>query len=118
MDIKNKRLLAANSHFVSQRDKIVAELDSLLNSYSGPLNMDAIIQSFEKLAITNMALSNINSIIEDNSDANAPVNGINLNELEEMNMMVEAIRQKLNIGDQNLENINKNEDAKDNSNNI
>lgn len=118
MDIKNKRLLAANSHFASQRDKIVAELDSLLNSYSGPLNMDAIIQSFEKLAITNMALSNINSIIEDNTDVNHSKGGINVNELEEMNMMVEAIREKLNIGGQNLENLNKNEDAQDNSNNI
>lgn len=118
MEIKNKRLLAANSHFTSQRDKIIAELDSLLNSYSGPINMDAIIQSFERLAVVNMALSNINSVIEDNSDSNASVNGINLNELEEMNMMADAIRQKLNIGDQNPEITNKNEDVADNSNNI
>lgn len=111
MEINNKRLKAAHSHFLSCRDRYVAELEVMLNSYSGTFNMDAMIETFEKLAVANMAINNINSILADNSNADEPNYGINLDQIDEMNRMVEAIKQKMGSDRTESENNNSNKDA-------
>lgn len=95
MNISNKRLNAVHSHFVAQREKCVAELDVMLNSYTGSVNIDSIITVFERLALANMALSNIQSIVADNSVPEPTENGLDFSQIEQMNRMAEAIKDKL-----------------------
>jgi hypothetical protein len=116
MEIKNKRLQAAQSHFISQRDRAIAELDSMLNAYAATMDMDTIIRTFEKLALSNMALSNINSIIEDNSDQQGLGGDFSPSDLEEMNAMADAISSKLNLVKNNEKNQTQLENAEDNTN--
>lgn len=111
MEITNKRLNAANSHFVAQRDRCVAELDVMLNNYTGLVSMDAIIDVFEKLAIANMAISNIKSIVQDNAVPEKSPEGLTLNQVEEMNRMVDAIRQKVSPYNPEDQNTNQSPDA-------
>lgn len=118
MEMKNKRLQAARSHFTSQRDKAIAELDSMLNAYAATVDMDAIIRTFEKLALSNMALSNISSIIEDNSDTQGLSDSYSATDLEEINAMADAITNKLNLVKNDEQKQNQTENAKDNSHNL
>lgn len=105
MELANKRLNAVNSHFLAERDRCVAELESLLNNQGIALDMELLVKTFERLAVTNVALENIRAIISDNSktaNSETGFQGFDMSQTEEMNRMLEVIKDKLdNFTDQN-----------------
>jgi hypothetical protein len=100
----NKKLKAAHSHFIAERDRLIAELDILLNGQTGSESLDRVFHTFREMAVVNTAISNIESILADNEQENPLVSGLTIDQLGEMNRMAEAIRQKMNDGE------NKNQD--------
>jgi hypothetical protein len=47
------------------------------------------------MAVVNMAVSNIESIMADNEQASPPVSGLAIDQFDEINKMAEAIRNKM-----------------------
>jgi hypothetical protein len=105
----NKKLKAAHSHFIAERDRLIAELDTLLNSQTNPDSLDKVFYTFREMAVVNMAIGNIESIIADNELPVTEPSGITLNQLEQINRMAEALREKMNEGGSVSENDNKNQ---------
>lgn len=100
----NKKLKASHSHFLAEKDRLVAELDMLINGNSTD-SLDSLFVKFRELAVVNVAISNIESIMTDNSnpDESHAKRGLTLNQLEEMTRMAEAIRKLNEGGDQENE---------------
>lgn len=62
----NKILKAAHSHFVSQRDTMMAELEVLINRDSSDNVVSKVINTIEKITIANLCINTVEVIIEDN----------------------------------------------------
>lgn len=62
----NKKLKAAHSHFLAQRDLYMAELDNLLNSNVPKGEVKEIFGLFRHLALTNTTINTIEAIMRDN----------------------------------------------------
>ena len=91
----NKKLKASHSHFIAERDRLIAELDTLLNGQTGSESLDKVFRTFREMAVVNMAVSNIESIMADNEQASPPVSGLTIDQFDEINRMAEAIRNKM-----------------------
>lgn len=97
----NKKLKSAHSHFIAQRDRLIADLDTLLNGQHGTESMDLVYHTFREMAIVNMAISNIESIIADNERSEPHISGLDIDQLGEINRMAEAIRNKMDNDNKN-----------------
>lgn len=62
----NKILKASHSHFIAQRDLILAELDLNLNKNNSSTSIEKTINLFKDLAISNLCIEYISAIINDN----------------------------------------------------
>ena len=89
----NKKLKAAHSHFIAERDRLIAELDILLNGQTSSESLDKVFNTFREMAVVNVAISNIEAIMADNNPPQPQ--GISIDQLEELSRMTEAIRQKM-----------------------
>ena len=89
----NKKLKAAHSHFIAERDRLIAELDTLLNGQTSSESLDKVFNTFREMAVVNVAISNIETIMEDNNTPQPQ--GIAIDQFGELSRMAEAIRQKM-----------------------
>lgn len=102
----NKKLKAAHSHFVAERDKLISELDTLLNRNTDPDCLNRVFSTFREMAVINVAISNIESIMEDNQNADSQMPGLPAEHLEQMHAMAEALRRTAEGGQSNMDNYN------------
>lgn len=102
----NKKLKAAHSHFLAERDKLISELDTLLNRNTDPDCLNRVFSTFREMAVVNVAISNIESIMEDNQNSDRPIQGLPVEHLEQMHAMAEALRRKVDENQYNMDNDN------------
>lgn len=96
----NNRIKAIQSHFEAQRERVIADLDSVLNG-STAWDFDKAVNLIRELAIANQSLNTVDMIVRDNSPQQA--SGITLEQLTELDRLAQAIRDKVSP-DQNEEN--------------
>jgi hypothetical protein len=94
----NKILKAAHSHYLSQRDFLLSELDIIMNRSNQQGDTQKAIELIKELSLTVSCINNIEAIIEDNKKNN---------DLNSINSLAELIEEKL----KNDQNKNTNENA-------
>lgn len=90
----NKILKASYSHFIAQRDLILAELDINLNKSDSNTSVEKTIGLFKELAISNLCLEYIHAIINDN-------NSMESNQLKDLDFLAKELENKLTNKDHN-----------------
>lgn len=68
----NKILKAAHSHYVAQRDILMADLEALINKDGSPNVSLKAIEAIEKLALANLCIDTVRAIIDDNKGQDFP----------------------------------------------
>lgn len=92
----NKILKASYSHFIAQRDLVLAELDINLNKTDSNTSVEKTITLFKELAISNMCIDYIDAIIKDNTSNDS-------NPLKDLDFLAKELEKKI-INNNNSEN--------------
>ncbi len=72
----NKILKAAHSHYLSQRDFLLSELDIIMNRSNQQGDTQKAIELIKEMSLTVSCINNIEAIISDNKN-NVDLNSVN-----------------------------------------
>jgi hypothetical protein len=72
----NKILKAAHSHYLSQRDFLLSELDIIINRSNQQGDTQKAIELIKEMSLTVSCINNIEAIISDNKN-NVDLNSVN-----------------------------------------
>jgi hypothetical protein len=72
----NKILKAAHSHYLSQRDFLLSELDIIMNRSNQQGDTQKAIELIKEMSLTVSCINNIEAIISDNKN-NMDLNSVN-----------------------------------------